>query len=394
MVNSKIKRIILIVLDSVGIGALPDAEEYGDQGANTLGHIGELLDDFTLPNLERLGLGKIEPNQALAANIRARGVYGKMAEKSVGKDTTTGHWELAGVILNTPFPTYPTGFPSEVILPFQERIKREVLGNKAASGTVIIEELGAEHLATGKPIVYTSADSVFQIAAHEEIIPVEELYDMCRIARSILRGKHAVGRVIARPFFGQPGSFVRSEKREDFSLEPPEETMLDKIKAAGLAVLAVGKIVDIFAGRGITRFNHTINNMAGVEAILQYMASGEPGLIFANLVDFDMLYGHRRDITGYARALEEFDQRLPALMEQLTREDLLIITADHGCDPSYQGTDHTREYVPLLLYGAKIKEDVDLGIRATFADLAATITDLLGVEPPGYGSSFAHDILR
>ena len=394
MAKTMIKRIILIVLDSVGIGALPDAEEYGDQGANTLGHIGEMTDDFTIPNLERLGLGKIEPNQALAANLSARGIYGKMAEKSVGKDTTTGHWELAGIILKTPFPTYPTGFPPEVILPFQEKIKREVLGNKAASGTEIIEELGREHLSTGKPIVYTSADSVFQIAAHEEIIPVEELYDMCRIARTILRGKHAVGRVIARPFFGQPGSFIRSKKREDFSLEPPEETMLDKIKAAGLAVLAVGKIVDIFAGRGITRATHTSNNMEGVEAILQYMATGEPGLIFANLVDFDMLYGHRRDIVGYARALEEFDQRLPALIEQLTREDLLIITADHGCDPSYQGTDHTREYVPLLLYGAKLKEDFNLGIRDTFADLAATITDLLGVEQPGYGTSFADDILR
>lgn len=391
---SKINRIVLIVLDSVGIGALPDAANYGDEGANTLGHIAKAVGGLNLPHLEELGLGKIGKIKGLSSDIKAGGVYGRMAEASAGKDTTTGHWELAGIILKEPFPTYPDGFPDEVIEAFQKAINREVLGNKPASGTEIIEELGEEHIKTAKPIVYTSADSVFQIAAHEEVIPVESLYDMCKKARKILTGKHAVGRVIARPFIGEPGSFTRTERREDFSLEPPGETMLDKIKQAGKPVLAVGKIVDIFAGKGITRYNHTVDNMDSVDATLDYIQLEQEGLIFTNLVEFDMVYGHRRDPEGYARALKEFDQRLPELIAKMDKDDLLVITADHGCDPTYKGTDHTREYVPLLLYGERIKKDYDLNTRGTYADLAATITELLGTEPVNHGTSFAREILN
>ncbi|ACL69452.1 phosphopentomutase [Halothermothrix orenii H 168] len=349
---------------------------------------------MSIPNMERMGLGKIKDLEGISSTIKARGAYGKMAESSAGKDTTTGHWEIAGIILKEPFPTYPDGFPPEVIKPFEREIGREVLGNKPASGTKIIEELGEEHIKTGKPIVYTSADSVFQIAAHEEVIPVEELYNMCKIARRILTGKHAVGRVIARPFIGKPGNFVRTERREDFSLEPPEKTMLDIIKEAGLQVYAVGKIVDIFAGRGINEYNHTVDNMDSVDAILDYMDEVSSGLIFANLVEFDMVYGHRRNVKGYARALEEFDQRIPEILDKLKSNDILIITADHGCDPAYKGTDHTREYVPLLIYGENIKEDCNLGVRSSYSDLAATITDLLGVRQVNNGESFAGIILK
>ncbi|MFW6022704.1 MAG: phosphopentomutase [Halanaerobiaceae bacterium] len=389
----KVNRVILIVLDSVGIGALPDADEYGDSGANTLVHIAEEVDGLDLPFMEKMGLGKINDIKGLSNQVKATASYGKMAEASSGKDTTTGHWELSGLILEKPFPTYPEGFPDEVIDEFKDAIGSDILGNKPASGTEIIEELGEEHLKTGKPIVYTSADSVFQIATHEDIIPVEELYEMCRKARRILTGKHAVGRVIARPFVGELGNFERTDKREDFSLEP-EGTMLEKISAAGLNVYGVGKIIDIYAGKGITKSNHTVNNMDTVDAMLEFMDENKSGLIFSNLVEFDMIYGHRRNHEGYASALKDFDNRLPDIFDKMKTDDVLMITADHGCDPTFKGTDHTREYVPLLVYGDKIRKDNNIGIRATFADLASTITDMLAVESVNNGESFASDVLE
>lgn len=389
-----INRAIIIVLDSVGIGELPDAEEYGDVGADTLGNMAEKIGGLNLPNLAKLGLGKIKEIKGLNSNLKAEGSYGKMAEASVGKDTTTGHWELAGLISENPFPTYPNGFPDEVIDEFEKQIGREVLGNKPASGTVIIEELIDEHLKTKSPIVYTSADSVFQIAAHEEVIPVEELYEMCRKARKILTGKHGVGRVIARPFVGEPGNLERTERRKDFSLKPPENTLLDNIKEAGMNVQSVGKIDDIFANRGITASNHTIDNMDSVDAILDFMKEEKKGLIFANLVEYDMIYGHRRDVQGYAQALEDFDKRLPEIKENLNDDDVLFITADHGCDPTYEGTDHTREYVPLLVYGNNIKIDNDLNIRDSYADLAATISEILSVKKTEDGNSFKNLIIK
>jgi len=359
----KIKRVILVVLDSVGIGALPDAEEYGDLGANTLVHIAEKMHGLDLPKLEKLGLGKITPVPGLEGDISAIASYGKMAEASKGKDTTTGHWELSGIILEEPFPTYPNGFPAEIIDKFKEDIGRDILGNRAASGTKIIEELGKEHMDTGKPIVYTSADSVFQVAAHEDIIPIEELYDICKKARNILRGEHAVGRVIARPFIGKPGNFKRTDRREDFSLEPIAPTMLDKIVASGQFVYGVGKIIDIFAGKGISKSNHTVDNMDTVDAMLDYLKEMKEGLLFANLVEFDMTYGHRRDVEGYDQALIDFDNRLPEIIDSMNDSDVLIITADHGCDPTFKGTDHTREYVPLLIYGENIKKNNNIRIR-------------------------------
>lgn len=389
-----VKRVILIVLDSVGIGALPDAGKYGDEGANTLLHVAEAVGGLKLPNLERLGLGNIISVPGVKAAASPQAAYGRMKEQSAGKDTTTGHWEISGVILEKPFPTYPDGFPEEIIAQFEQRIGRKILGNKMASGTEIIEELGEEHIRTGYPIVYTSADSVFQIAAHEEVIPVAELYRMCEIARGILTGKHAVGRVIARPFVGQPGSFKRTERRHDYSLKPPQKNMLDTIAQAGKRVMAVGKIKDIFAGQGITDSLSTGSNREGIERIKEFMDTGHPGLIFANLVDFDMLYGHRNDPRGYAEALQEFDRALPGIMEKLARDDVLIITADHGTDPGFPGTDHTREYVPLLLTGEKIKAGTAIGERESFSDLGATITEMLQCEPPENGTSFAGEVLR
>ncbi|MGM0436705.1 MAG: phosphopentomutase [Bacillota bacterium] len=387
-------RAIIVVLDSVGIGELPDAGEYGDLGADTLGNMAKELNGLDLPNLEKMGLGKIKDIVGLDSNIKADGSYGKMAEASAGKDTTTGHWELAGLISKNPFPTYPNGFPDEIIDEFEKKIGSEVLGNKPASGTVIIEELIDKHLETGNPIVYTSADSVFQIAAHEDVIPVEDLYEMCRKARKILTGEHGVGRVIARPFVGEPGKLERTERRKDFSLKPPQNTLLDNIKAAGKEVMAVGKIDDIFANRGITASNHTIDNMDSVNAVLNFMEENKEGLIFANLVEYDMIYGHRRDVEGYAQALEDFDKRLPEIKKKLNDDDVLFITADHGCDPTYEGTDHTREYVPLLVYGNNIKEDNNIKTRNSFADLAATIAEMLSVEKTKDGVDFKNLILK
>jgi len=347
------KRVIIIVLDSAGIGELPDAAEYGDEGSNTLGNIAAAVPGFSLPNLEKLGLGNIDGIVGFKAAEEPLGCFGKMAERSVGKDTTTGHWELAGITLRKPFPVYPEGFPGDLVERFEKAIGTKTLGNYPASGTVIIKELGQQHVKTGYPIIYTSADSVFQIAAHEDVIPVQRLYEICRTAREILTGEHAVGRVIARPFTGSDGNYTRTANRRDFSLEPPEKTLLDHVKEAGLEVKAVGKIDDIFAGRGITQSIHVKDNMEGVDKTIGFIKERFSGLIFANLVDFDMYYGHRNDPDGYARALEEFDGRVPEIIDAMARQDILFITADHGCDPTTVSTDHSREYVPLLFMERK-----------------------------------------
>jgi len=384
------KRVILIVLDSVGMGSLPDAERYGDVGSNTLGNISEKMGGLRLPNMEKLGLGNIDGMKGYPKCDIALGCYGRMLEKSLGKDTTTGHWEIAGVILEKAFPVYPQGFPKEIMESFEKAIGCGSLGNIVASGTEIIEILGKKHVETGLPIVYTSADSVFQIAAHEDIISVERLYEMCSIARKILVGEHAVGRVIARPFNGKEGSFKRTAARHDFSLKPVSRTVLEAACDNKLKVKAVGKINDIFCGQGITGFVHTINNMDGVEKTLQFMKDDFNGIIFTNLVDFDMVYGHRNDVEGYAKALIEFDSRIPEIIEAMDMDDILIITADHGCDPTFRGTDHTREYVPLLVYGKSIKNNMNLGTRDTFSDIAVSITEYFGLNESFTGKSFVY----
>lgn len=385
----KIKRVALIVLDSVGCGDAPDAGAYGDDGANTLGNVSRAVGGLNLPNMGRLGLGNLTEIVGTPPATAAEGVFGRLTEVSAGKDTTTGHWELSGVILEHPFPVYPGGFPHDLIAEFERSIGCGTLGNCPASGTEILKVLGAEHVRTGKPIVYTSADSVFQIACHEEVVPVDELYQFCQVARDLLAGEHAVGRVIARPFVGEPGNFTRTERRKDFSLEPPAATIMDVVKANGLDVMGVGKIEDIFAHRGLTMSKHTGNNMAGVDAVLEFLAMDTIGLIFANLVDFDALYGHRNNPQGYAEALEAFDARLPEIRSSLRETDLLMITADHGNDPTTAGTDHSRERVPFLVVGKAVNPDVDLGTRDSFADVAATLGELLDVAWSGPGDSFA-----
>lgn len=392
MSNHNINRITVIILDSVGIGALPDAGIYGDTGSNTIVNTARAVGGLNLPNLAKLGLGNITDIPGVPPVDSPTGAYGKMNEQSPGKDTTTGHWEMAGIILDQPFPVFPNGFPDNLIQEYQQRIGRKILGNKVASGTAILEELGTEHLRTGKPIVYTSADSVFQVAAHEEILPVDELYQICETARTMLTGELAVGRVIARPFIGKLGSFKRTPNRHDFSLLPPEGTILDLLVANNLAVMAVGKIIDIFAGKGITEYVRTKNNAEGVDKTLAYLRQKNKGLIFTNLIEFDQSYGHRNDPPGYARALEEFDARLPQIITALNNDDLLVLTADHGCDPTMPGTDHTREYVPLLVYGPQVKAGVNLGVRSTFADLATTIAAIFNI-PFEVGDSFAGEIM-
>lgn len=390
------KRAILIVMDSVGIGKMPDAEKFGDKGSSTLINIKKHVPSMELKNLCRLGLSKIDAPNAylLGSQENILGCYGKMTEASNGKDTTTGHWEIAGIITENPFPTFTkTGFPKEVMDEFEKETGVGYLGNIAASGTEIINVLGDEHVKTGKPIVYTSADSVFQIAAHEDVIPVEKLYDICRTARKILTGKYAVARVIARPFVGTSGNYTRTANRHDFSLAPTGETMLDDIKKKDLHVAAVGKINDIFLGCGVTEKVHTTGNSDGIDKTLGYMDTIENGLIFTNLVDFDMLYGHRDDPEGYAKALEYFDRRLPEIMNKMTDEDILFITADHGCDPTTPSTDHSREYVPILVYGKNIKKDISLGTRKTYADLGKTVCDYLDAENNIAGTSFLKEIL-
>ncbi|MCS3917925.1 phosphopentomutase [Fervidibacter sacchari] len=381
------RRAILFVLDGVGIGELPDAADYGDEGSNTLANMAKAVGGLNLPNLQRMGLGNIERIEGVPPAEKPIACYGKMREVSAGKDTTTGHWEIAGVIREKPFPTYPNGFPPEIIEAFEKAIGRKVLGNKPASGTAIIEELGEEHLRTGYPIVYTSADSVFQIAAHEEIVPVEQLYEWCRIAREILRGEHEVARVIARPFIGTPGNFKRTPRRRDFSVPPPYPTLLDALTEAGLKVVTVGKIDDIFAGRGVTFAIHTSDNRDGMQQVETLAVQGDFDFLWCTLVDFDTVYGHRNNPQGFAQALKEFDEWLGNFLPKLMGGDLLIITADHGNDPTTPSTDHSREYVPLLIWTPSLKEGKPLGVRQTFADVAATIADWLKVEWRGAGKS-------
>lgn len=385
----KMKKVALIVVDALGIGAQPDAAAYGDAGADTFGHVYRQCQP-DLPNLADLGL-------LAAAGIEGDeeplGCYGKLREAAAGKDTTTGHWELAGLTLKKPFPTYPDGFPAELIQQVEQEIGMEVIGNVAASGTEIIERLGSEHLRTGKPIVYTSADSVFQIAAHEAIIPPTELWHICRLARRVLTGQHAVGRVIARPFIGNPGEFQRTANRKDFSLDPMGKTMLDLLKEAGRDVIGIGKIEDIFNHRGLTASNHAAGNTACLDALAEALKKPRlNGLVFVNLVDTDMLYGHRNDAEGYARALEEIDRRLPEIMGLLGEDGMLIVTGDHGCDPLFPGTDHTREYTPVLCWSLAAQEGVNLGQRDTFADVSATVLEALGVRNTLDGKSFWGDI--
>ena len=378
------KRVFLIVLDSFGIGAMPDSNDFGDKDVNTLRSCAA-TGKLHIPNLIKAGLGSIDGVDCLPKETSPTGAYGRLLERSQGKDTTIGHWEIAGIVSATPLPTYPEGFPEEVLAPFREQTGRSVLANAPWSGTAVIEKYGAEHMKTGDLIVYTSADSVFQIAAHEDIVPPEQLYEYCRIARKILQGRHAVGRVIARPFVGTPGNFKRTANRHDFSLEPPKTTLLDAVKKAGLQSIGVGKIHDIFAGRGLTESVYNQSNADGMKHTMDYAKKDWAGLCFVNLVDFDMLYGHRRDAEGYAAALSEFDRWLGDFLKEIGPEDALIITADHGCDPAYtESTDHTREYVPVLVLGEKV-EPVNLGTRNTFADIAATVAEMLDVplDTPG-----------
>lgn len=386
------KRVVLIVMDSVGIGEMPDSLEYGDQGSNTLVNISREVGGLKIPNLARLGLGNITDILNVGPDPDPIANYGKMAQISKGKDTTTGHWELTGIILDKSFPTFPQGFPQEFIDRFEKRISREIIGNEVASGTEIIQRLGPEHVKTGKPIIYTSADSVFQIAAHEKVIPIDVLMDICRVAREMLVGDLRVARVIARPFLGEVGNYQRTTNRHDFSIEPISKTLLDYVLEDKQRVLAVGKINDIFAGRGVSEYVPTKGNMEGIAKTVEYLNRNDPGLIFTNLVDFDMVYGHRNNVKGYAQALEEFDATLPVILGTLKDEDLLIITADHGCDPTTASTDHSREYVPLLVYGQKLKRGLNLGTRSTFADVGATIAEYLCLAELPNGRSFYQEV--
>lgn len=388
------KRAIVIVLDSVGIGAMPDAHLYGDEGSNTLGNIADAVGGLRLPNMEALGLGRIAPLKGVKPLEQPLGAFGKSAELSVGKDTVTGHWEMAGVILEKPLNTYPDGFSKDIMDDFEAAIGRKTLGNIVASGTEIIKDLGKEHMETGFPIIYTSADSVFQIAAHEEVIPLAELYRYCEIAREMLVGDRQVGRVIARPFNGSPGDFQRTANRKDYALDPFNKTVLEYVKEAGLNTMCVGKIDDVFNRIGVTHSIHTQHNMMGVDETMNYLDQNLPGFLWTNLVDFDSKFGHRNDVDGYYQALVDFDKRLPEILERMGEEDLLIITADHGCDPTTASTDHSREYVPLLIYGAGVKPGVDIGTRRTFSDIGKTVLHHLGVENALYGESFLPMIRR
>lgn len=387
--SKKFNRVHLIVLDSVGIGEAPDAERFGDVGADTLGHIAAAMNGLQMPHMANLGLSNIRPLKGIPVADEPLAKYGKMREASVGKDTMTGHWEIMGLNIQQPFKVYPNGFPEELIQQLEERTGRKVIGNKPASGTEIIEELGEEHMKTGALIVYTSADPVLQIAAHEEVIPLEEQYRICEIARELtLAPEYLVGRIIARPFIGTPGSFTRTANRHDYALKPFEPTVMNALQESNYDVIAIGKISDIFNGEGITDSVRTVSNMDGVDQLVKVMATDFTGISFLNLVDFDALYGHRRDPIGYGQALEAFDARLPEIMAQLKEDDLLILTADHGNDPTAPGTDHTREYVPLLVYSPSFTAGGEMPINETFADIGATIADNFNVELPKYGKSF------
>ena len=383
----RFSRVIIIVLDSAGVGELPDAGRYGDEGSGTLPHTARAVGGLRVPQLEALGLGRIVPLEGVRPLPAPRGAYGKLAERSAGKDSTTGHWELMGVIVDRPFPTYPKGFPADLIAAFERAIRTSILGNEAASGTEIIARLGPEHQRTGYPIVYTSADSVFQVAAHEDVIPVQRLYEICLTARRLLTGPHAVSRVIARPFVGSPGAYTRTDRRRDFSLPPTAPTVLDAVSAQGLEVVGIGKISDLFAGRGVTRSIHTRDDLDGMAQTGAAMTVTARGIIFTNLVDLDSKFGHRNDPAGYARGLEAIDAALPQVMGRVRADDLVVITADHGNDPTTGSTDHAREYVPVLFGGPAVRGGVDLGVRSTFADVGATVADALAIPWEGPGTS-------
>jgi phosphopentomutase len=388
-----INRVMVFVLDGVGAGEAPDAKEYGDKGSNSLSNTAKAVGGLKLPNLEAMGFGNITPMKGVKAVRPAQGAFGKMTPKSAGKDSITGHWELMGVYLEKAFPTYPNGFPKEVVEMFHQATGLDLIGNKAASGTDIIKELGMQHMKTGKPIVYTSADSVFQIAAHEEIIPIEKQYELCKKSRDFLKDEHAVGRVIARPFIGDsPDTFTRTPRRKDFPMKPITPTVMDKLIKNGFEVYATGKIDDLFAHQGISFSNHTTNNKDSLEAALEFMHTSFRGLLMVNLIEFDMIYGHRNDARGYANALEAFDATLPHIRSAMRPDDIAMIVADHGVDPTTKGSDHSREYIPLLVFGNPVKPDADLGIRTTFADAGATVADVFGIQPPVIGQSFLKEI--
>ncbi|RNF40541.1 phosphopentomutase [Planococcus salinus] len=388
------KRIHLVVLDSVGIGEAPDAEAFGDVGADTLGHIAEATGGLYMPNMEKLGLANIVPVKGLTPVDTPAAYFGKMQEASVGKDTMTGHWEIMGLNIDTPFKVYPNGFPEQLIHQLEEKTGRKVIGNKPASGTEILDELGKEHMETGAIIVYTSADPVLQIAAHEEVVPLEELYKICEIARELtLEAEHLVGRVIARPFVGVPGAFKRTSNRHDYALTPFDRTVMNELKDIGKDVIAIGKIDDIYNGAGVTKALRTKDNMDGMDKLVQVAKEPFNGLSFLNLVDFDALYGHRRDPQGYGAALEAFDRRLPEVLELLEEDDLLILTADHGNDPTFHGTDHTREFVPLLAYSPRFKGGQELELRETFSDIGASVADNFSAPLPKFGNSFLSKLL-
>ncbi|WP_423407290.1 phosphopentomutase [Heyndrickxia sp. MSNUG] len=387
------KRVFLIVMDSVGIGEAPDAEKFGDKGSHTLGHIAEHMNGLKMPNMGQLGLSNIEEIKGIQPAQKPLAYYTKMEEASNGKDTMTGHWEIMGLNIQTPFQVFPDGFPEELISELESRTGRKIIGNKPASGTEILDELGEEHMKTGNLIVYTSADSVLQIAAHEEIVPIEEQYEICKIARELtLDEKYMVGRVIARPFLGEPGNFKRTSNRHDYALKPFGRTVMNEMKDAGLDVLAIGKISDIYDGEGVTESLRTVSNMDGMDKLLETLDQDFTGLSFLNLVDFDALFGHRRDPEGYGKALEEYDARLPEVFSKLKEDDLLIITADHGNDPVHYGTDHTREYVPLLVYSKGMAEGKELPVRKTFADIGATVAENFEVQMPEHGISFLKEL--
>ncbi|MEO2074324.1 MAG: phosphopentomutase [Bacillus sp. (in: firmicutes)] len=387
------KRIFIIVMDSVGIGEAPDAERFGDKGADTLGHIAERMNGLNMPNMGKLGLSNIRELKGIEKAEKPLAYYTKMMEASNGKDTMTGHWEIMGLNIQTPFRVFPDGFPAELISELEKRTGRKIIGNKPASGTEILDELGEEHMKSGALIVYTSADSVLQIAAHEEIIPIEEQYKICKIARELtLDEKYMVGRVIARPFLGEPGNFKRTANRHDYALKPFDRTVMSELKDAGLDVIAIGKISDIYDGEGVTKSLRTVSNMDGMDKLVETFDMDFTGISFLNLVDFDALYGHRRDPEGYGKALEEYDARLPEVFAKMNEDDLLMITADHGNDPVAPGTDHTREYVPLLVYSKGMTEGKEIPMRETFADLGATVADNFNVKMPNYGKSFLNEL--
>jgi len=390
-IAARVDRVFILVCDSFGVGAAPDAAAYGDEGANTLGHVASAVGGLRAPNLAALGLGAVTPMEGLAPQGDPGTAHGRLTERSAGKDSTTGHWEIAGLVVEHPFPTYPNGFPHEVIDPFEAAIGRAVLGNVPASGTEIVAELGEEHVRTGRPIVYTSADSVFQVACHVDVVPLEQLYEWCRIARDILDGPNRVGRVIARPFDGPAGAYVRRPERRDFSVTPPAPTLFDACLAAGVAVYGIGKIVDLFGGRGLTEYRYSSSNADGIDLSIEYLARSGPALVMTNLVDFDSKYGHRNDVPGYAAAVEALDRRIPDLVGAATAGGgLFFLTGDHGCDPTnLPSTDHTREYTPVLVAGARVPEADDLGTRGCYGDLGATVAAALGVDATGLaGESF------